>query len=78
MKIFEEVLEYLNQDCCFRRMDDYTDDEGVLYKVAFFFLTLVLTIVICILYALLFITTPIWIVPYLIYRTKKEKRGGRQ
>lgn len=30
------------------------------------------------LYIILLFTSPIWIVPYLIYRTVKQKRGGRE
>ena len=76
MKIFEDIQEYL--DSGKQRMWTNIDEQSIFYKVAFWFL---LPMVVASKWFYLLgvsITFTFWIVPWLIHREIKEKRGGRQ
>lgn len=70
MYLFKKVREYLTDD--YTDMDYYTKGESIIFKVAFVFLIICQVISWMILYALIFLTAPIWVVPYALF--KKEKR----
>ena len=54
-------------------MGYYLDDEtDVIERVAFIFLSVVYSLGVFVIFMLLFITCPVWIIPYRIFKNKKR------
>ena len=71
MDLWNKVHDYWNEPWS---MDIYTRNESLLGKAAFHVLALVYAVSSVIGWLLLWLTSPIWIIPYLIYRTLKEAK----
>ena len=69
--MIKTVHEYMNNS---RSMWSYCDDKDIMYCIAFMFLSMCYWIIGVTLGLILFVTTPVWIGPYLIYRAIKERR----
>lgn len=66
--MLKRVREYING---YMSMGFYTRDKGLLYTVAFFFIFVCYMVCWSLLCIFLFVTCPIWLGPYLIFRKLK-------
>lgn len=74
MDIIKDVIDYMNSG---RPMDHYSDDYNLIEFIAFLFLIVIYALIMTIYFIVVFITVPIWIIPYLVYRTITKRMKNR-
>lgn len=71
--MLRQVIEYANG---YKKMSYYTDDK-LIKTVAFIFLIICYIVGYFAVWLLLFVTAPVWIIPYCIYTGRKEGNHDR-
>lgn len=69
--LLKEIRNYMNS---YVSMNYYTDGKGIFYGVAFFFIVSIWLVGYALSSILLYVTCPIWLGPYLIFRKRKESK----
>lgn len=69
--MFKEVKSYING---MLSLSYYLNDESLPYSVAFVFMTFIYMLIKALQWLFLFVTCPVWIGPYLIFRNIRDKK----
>lgn len=77
MDLIRKVSDYIKDDSWSASMRGYTRGESLIGKTVFFFLVIVFGLCTGISAVITFLTAPIWVIPYLIYRTVKCKEDEK-
>lgn len=75
MDIIKDAIEYMGS---YHTMDYYTDDYNPIEFIAFLFLIVVYVVIAIVFFILGFATVPIWIIPYLVYKTITKRIKNRK
>lgn len=70
----KEVMSYLNG---MLSMSYYIGDKSLPYSVAFIFICFICCLIGFLQWSFLFVTCPVWIGPYLIFRNIRDKKGEK-